>query len=634
MCGIVGTIGFSKRAVNKALNIMESRGPDDQGVWQEADIILGHRRLSVIDLSPNGHQPMQDSSGQTVITFNGEIYNFLELRRELEKNYRFRSNTDTEVILAGYLTWGIDILLRRLRGMFAFALWDKRIQTLYMARDPFGKKPLYYSLINNKLVFASTMNAILEFYPSLPAIDNIALDQYLTYLAVPGARTIFKGIYKLLPGHFATYAQETFSSHRYWYLSYAQKLDITESEAVKEVDRLVNQAVRRRMVSDVPIGCFLSGGVDSSLVTAVMAREADRPITTLTMGFEEKAFDERPYARIVSEKYKTNYHESLLTNDMLKMIPQIIHQFGEPFADSSALPTYFVAQFAKQHVTVALNGDGGDELFAGYTRPTAEALAVPYRKILPHSLRIILGSYVHQKSRLKPRFLNGIKHVLEAGMTDARGAFVFDRCLRSLRQELYSKDFLDELGMSHPDEWYNSIWEISDGANSVDKVLFGDAMTYLPDELLPKMDVMTMAHSLEARAPLLDVDLAEFVAKLPTKLVVNGFDTKVLLKKVAAQYIPKEVLYRPKKGFNMPVASWLRTVLAAPMKELLLDKTACNRGLFNQNMVSHLIERHLNNDADFSQQLWSLFILEIWFKLYVDKSVDSFAGSIFSEVSA
>lgn len=619
-------MGVDVYRIEHALETMVKRGPDDAGVWRDGQVALGHRRLAVLDLSSNGRQPMSDPTCQVIVTFNGEIYNYLALRQELQSVYRFQTQTDTEVLIAGYLHWGMPGLLQRIRGMFAFGLWDHRLAALYIARDPFGKKPLYYSLTNGKLVFASTLNALLCCLDRTPDVNDAAIDDYLTYLAVPGESSIFAGTHKLLPGHYGVIQHGSFKKERYWYLSFGSPLDISENEALDELDRLLRQAIRRRLVSDVPIGAFLSGGVDSSLVTALMAQESGQPIKTLTMGFDDPRFDERTYARQVSNQYQTDHYEHVLTPDLWRFIPHLITEFGEPFADSSALPTYLIAEFARRHVTVVLNGDGGDELFAGYTRPLAEALAMRYRRLVPHLLRGPIGAYAHGRDRLRPRVLNGMKQVLEAGRTDARGAFVFDRALRSHRADLYTDSFLARLGSRHPDAWYQHIWDEADGATSVDRALYGDAMTYLPDDLLPKMDAMTMAHSLEARAPLLDVDLAEFAAKLPYTHKVQGLDTKVLLKKLARRYVPDEVLFRPKKGFNMPTSQWLRGVLAVPMEELLLGPHAKERGLFRTAQVERLIQTHRTGVRDYGQQLWSLFMLELWFRTYADHDAQELEG--------
>jgi len=618
MCGIVGGIGYSVIGIQRALDAMTNRGPDGSGLWREDRVVFGHRRLAILDLTRNGRQPMTDVSGRITITFNGEIYNFRELRKELSSQFNFGTQTDTEVLIAGYLRWGMEGLLRRVRGMFAFGLWDAGIQTLYLARDPFGKKPLYYWQSGTKILFASTMNAILSVLERTPSIDDEALDDYLTYLAVPGEKSIFSGIRKLLPGHYASFCNDQLSLTRYWYLSFASPLDITEEEAIEEVERLLRKGVRRRLVSDVPIGAFLSGGVDSGLVTALMAQESNHPITTLTMGFADHRFDERAFARKVSDVYQTRHHEEVLGEELWRFIPEIVMNTGEPFADSSAIPTYFVAKFAREHVTVALNGDGGDELFAGYTRPLAEAMAIPYRRWFPRVLRDSLGRYVSGKGKLHPRLLNGFKQVLEAGQTSPKEAFVFNRALRPYRQRLYSSAFLHRLGQHHPDDWYHRVWDEADGKTSVDKALYGDTMTYLPDELLPKMDAMTMAHALEARSPLLDVDLAEFVAKLPYTLKIQRLETKALLKKVAERHLPRDVLYRPKKGFNMPMSQWLQTALAKPLRELLLGREAANRGLFQQDKVQAMIQAHQSGKKDYGQQLWSLLMLEIWFQMYVN----------------
>lgn len=623
MCGIAGTVRRSagREQVCRALDTMISRGPDAHGIWERDGVTLGHRRLSILDLSDKGRQPMTDPSQRVAVTFNGEIYNYRELRDVLEGTYRFQTDTDTEVLLAGYLAWGMEELLRQVRGMFAFGLWDERNKTLYLARDPFGKKPLYYLRDSSSFAFASTMNALLCFLARTPDVDSLALDDYLTYMAVPGEQSIFCGIRKLLPAHFGVYRDGRWSTHRYWQLSHADPLDITEQEALDEVDRRLTNAVRRRLMSDVPIGAFLSGGVDSSLVCAMMARQMDEPITTLTMGFEDARFDERPYARLVSTRYQTRHQEQILQEEMWPLIPSILHEFGEPFADSSALPTYMVSKFAKEHVTVVLNGDGGDELFAGYARPLVEVMARRYRRVVPAFVRGPIGAALQGREKMRPRFASGVKQVLEAGQGSARDMFVFDRALRSYRDGLYSDEFSARLDGHHPDEWYHRIWDESDGPTDVDKVLYGDAMTYLPDELLPKMDAMTMAHSLEARSPLLDVDLAEFVARIPYGLKIQGFDTKVLLKKLALRYVPREVVYRPKKGFNMPLAHWLTTVLKEPVEDVLFSKAALSRGFFRPDQVRTLVNAHLEGKRDHAQQIWSLFNLELWFRMYIDRDL-------------
>ncbi|MCZ8516501.1 asparagine synthase (glutamine-hydrolyzing) [Paenibacillus filicis] len=619
MCGITGCVGYSMDKVKRSLNRMVERGPDNEGTWSNQDVILGHRRLSIIDLSASGHQPMLDASEEIAITFNGEIYNYLDLRNELKHQYSFRTHTDTEVILAAYSCWGLNRTLQKIRGMYAFAIWDNRSKSLIMARDPFGKKPLFYSCANGKLAFSSTLNALLEYYDALPPVNPCAIDDYLTYLAVPGDECIFEGIQKLLPGHYAIYKDRKLSVERYWHLSFANPVSISEEEALEELDRLIRKAVRSRMVSDVPIGAFLSGGVDSSLVTAIMALESGKPITTVTMGFDDPQYDETRFARKVSEAYQTDHHEFTLTMDYWKSIPDILSRFGEPFADSSALPTYFVSKQAKEEVTVILNGDGGDELFAGYTRPLAESMAMRYRKALPGWLRRPIGRYALSKPKLSPRILNGMKQVFELGMTDARTAYVFNRALRPYRESVYTPEFLQQLGNHHPDIWYQRVWDQADGLASVDKMMYGDLNSYLPDDLLAKMDTMTMAHSLEARSPLLDIELAEFTATLPHQLKIQGLDTKMLLKKLASRYVPHEVLYRPKKGFNMPIESWLRTVLSKKASELLLGKRAVDRGLFRSEHVKRLLDAHQSGKRNYAQQLWSLLCLEIWFRIQVDK---------------
>jgi asparagine synthase (glutamine-hydrolysing) len=368
--------------------MMEHRGPDDFGIEEIVPyLVFGHRRLSIVDLSPKGRQPMHSADGRVSVTFNGEIYNYPELRRQLAERYAFQSTTDTEVLLYGYLAWGIDGLLSRAHGMFGFALYDHERSALYLARDRFGKKPLYYSHNGGKFVFSSTLPGLLATIGRVPDVDPIALDDYLTYMCVPGDGTIFEGVYKLPPASCLTYREGRSDIRPYWTLSFAEKARMSETEVIGELDRLVKDAVRSRMIADVPLGAFLSGGVDSSLVVGMMASISERPVTTVTMGFEESRFDERRYARMVSERWGTDHHEEIIQPDTAAVLPELVYHAGEPLADSSMLPTYYVAKLARKHLNGVLNGDGGDELFAGYARPMVEKLASPLRAFVPGPIR-------------------------------------------------------------------------------------------------------------------------------------------------------------------------------------------------------------------------------------------------------
>jgi asparagine synthase (glutamine-hydrolysing) len=619
MCGILGGYRYPFRNIASGLQRMEHRGPDDFGVREIADgWIFGHRRLSILDLSPSGRQPMESADGRVCVTFNGEIYNFQELRRELEGRYVFRSASDTEVLLYGYLEWGIEKLLARVQGMFAFALYDRTEAALYLARDRFGKKPLYYSDEGGRFIFSSTLPALLGCIGRTPEVNPIALDDYLTYMCVPGEKTIFEGVHKLPPASYLRYRQGQFRIRRYWDLSFAEKAKLTEAEALDEMDRLVRDAVRRRMISDVPLGAFLSGGVDSSLVVGVMASVSDRPVVTVTMGFDESGFDERPYAKAVSRRWGTDHHEEVIRPDTAAILPELVFHAGEPLADSSMLPTYYVAKLASRHLTVVLNGDGGDELFAGYARPMVEKMAAPLRTIVPGPIRRRLSDLVSGGEKPRVRSLSAVRQVLQAGALSPRESYVFDRALRSSRGELYSERFLGRLGRYHPDQVYQAAWDRAQAHDSVDRVMYGDLTTYLPDELLVKMDTMTMAHSIEARSPLLDTFLAEFSARIPSALKTKNFQTKYLLKKLAERYVPREVLYRPKKGFNMPMSDWIRGELNGAVKEALLSDRFASRGYFNRFAVGRWIDEHERGIRDHGQKLWSLLMLELWFQMFVD----------------
>ncbi len=614
MCGIIGCVtdrNVTRGRFDAARDRMYSRGPDDAGTVFEAPVHLGSRRLAILDLSPAGHMPMATEDGELSVIFNGEIYNFQELHRELAKTRRFRSRTDTEVLLHGFAVWGWDRLVQRIDGMFAFALWERRTQTLHLARDRVGKKPLYYTVQPDGLYFASTLDALLGLIPARPPLEARAIDAYLVYQAVPAPWTVYRGVHHLEPGHAATYRwpQRRWETHRYWDVSYRDKLDISEPEAVQEIERLAAQAVRRRLVSDVPVGSFLSGGVDSGVVTALMAREAGRRVEAVTLGFEDPAYDERPVARAVARHLGVDLHEEVLRPDALQYLPAILAQHGQPLADVSIVPTYFVAQAARRHVTVVLNGDGGDELFGGYARPLVAKAAQPYRRWVPGCLRAAMrGAEGHLPRRL------GM--LVGDGAVDARAAFHYDRALRGMAASAYNPAFRSELvGLSwEPDDLYGETWDRADGLDDVDRCLYGDFKTYLPDQLLVKMDVATMAHSLEARSPLLDTALIHFAARLPTSVRLPGWTTKHLLKRLAARLLPPAGLQGPKRGFVMPAAHWLSGEAAPHLQATLGADDAAVLDYLNRDWLCALRQSDLRGDRRAAQQLWTVWLLELWLR--------------------
>jgi len=622
MCGIIGAVGVSdpqiKDRVARAADLMLHRGPDDWGIYSDGHAALGFRRLSIIDLSLAGHQPMVTPDGSAVLIFNGEIYNYRELRKQLEPDYEFRSQSDSEVLLNGYLAWGWDELLRRIDGMFAFAIWDTRKHRLHIARDRAGKKPLFYARTPEGFVFASTLNAVLALHRSRPDVDPLAIDAYLSYQAVPSPMTAFKGVEQLPPAHALVFNldQHKLTVERYWDVRYASKLKLAEPELLEHLDELVRRAVRRRLMSDVSLGAFLSGGVDSSLVVALMAEELRKPVEAVVIGFADPVFDERPHARKAAAHLNVHLHEHELPPDALDALPEIIWHYGQPFADVSMVPTYFVSKYARQHVTVVLNGDGGDELFGGYARPVVARAAAPYRRMVPARVRRSIGDWF---SGNESKALRKLSLLAKAGRFDGHRAFPYERGFQDFRDLMYTDSFRRQTAAVDPAEHYRAVWDAADGCDDVDKVLCLDFKTYLPDQLLTKMDVSTMAHSVEARSPLLDKQLIEFAASIPTALRLRGFTTKYLLKKLAARHVPSEIVYRKKRGFVMPISSWLRGELAGSMRTVLESKSFVDRGWIRPDSVKRMIAEHSSQQRNWSEQLWTLFVLELWARVALDK---------------
>jgi asparagine synthase (glutamine-hydrolysing) len=621
MCGLAGIVSdrvIAPQSLERCANAMLHRGPDSGGSLRRGAATFAFRRLRIIDLRPEGDQPMCNETGDVWIVFNGEIYNFQHLRRELEQRHQFRSRTDTETLIHGYEEWGFEGLLCRVDGMFAFAIWDERTQELLLARDRVGKKPLFYAEVSpRELVFASTLNSLLELLPARPDVDRVALDQYLVYQAVPAPQTIFAGVKALPPAHYLRYrqGQPPSTPQRYWRLSYARKQRRSEPELLAEADSLLRDAVSRRLVADVPLGAFLSGGVDSSIVVAIMSQLRAEPVETVTVGFDDPRFDERPFARQVAQRWHANAHEYVLPPDEIQNLPLIIWHYGQPMADVSIVPTFAVAGCAREHVTVVLNGDGGDEAFCGYSRPVVARAAQFCRGWIPAGARDSVR-----------RLISGLgkrgQLLATALATDAQSSFVYERGFRDSRAGLYHPDALLGIAELDPDEHYRQAWTRADGPTDADRVLSAELMTYLPDQLLSKMDVSTMAHSLEARSPLLDTRLLEFAATIPIEQLSKGWQTKYLLKRLAARYVPQEVLYRRKQGFVMPVSRWIREDLAPLTRALLESLTRPERGLFRRDWVRGMLDEHLGGRHDWGQQLWTLIVLEVWYRLFVDRTLD------------
>ncbi len=625
MCGIIGYVGADARGRADALRVardtMTHRGPDDAGLFLQDQVCLGSRRLSILDLSPSGHMPMESADGRYTIVFNGAIYNFVELRATLEQSVRFTSTGDTEVILNGMRVWGWPALLNRLDGMFAFAIWDRAERRLFAARDRLGEKPFFHCRVGDGFAFASTIAALTALRPGMSQVDPHALDAYLTYQAVPAPFSIFRGIHALPPAHALQFDATTgaLELSRYWDVSYARKRKLGEAEAIDELDQLLRESVRQRMRSDVPTGTLLSGGIDSSLITAYASEGQTTPLDAVTMGHESEG-DEREYARMVAERYGVRLHEEVLRPAVVRDLPEIVWQYGQPLADVSIVPNYYIAAAARAVMTVALVGDGADEAFGGYARPVVERVAGPYRSVVPSPLRRLIGDAIGSRPGHPPDnpLLRRLALLARDGAGSARDAFVYDRAFRSMRDSLYSASLKAATREWHPDSLYRAVWNRADATDDVDRALYGDLTTYLPDQLLAKADISAMAHGLETRSPFLARDVVEYAAALPTSLRLHRLQTKYLLKRVAERHVPRAAIYRRKQGFVMPASTWLRTELAPQVHAMIGSAQFLDRGWMDADGVRRLIREHMSGERDWGAQLWTLLVLETWARLSLD----------------
>ncbi len=637
MCGIGGKLYFDparpvEREILERMNAaLEHRGPDDAGIYCQGPIGLAHRRLSIIDLSPAGHQPMANEDGTVWIVFNGEIYNFQELRSRLAgQGHRFRSQTDTEVLLHLYEEHGVHCL-QHLRGMFAFAIWDGPRRQLFLARDRLGKKPLCYQRDGEALRFASEVKAILQ-DPAVEArADPAGISHYLTYGYVPSPGSAFQGVRRLPPAHYLLWRLSAAAQAgdggleviRYWRLRRDRKREHTEEEWCREILSRLEEAVRLRLVSDVPLGAFLSGGIDSSVVVALMCRASGGPVKTFSIGFQEPEYDELRYARLVAERFATDHHELVVRPDALAILPKLAWHYDEPFGDSSAVPTYYVAQMTRQYVTVALNGDAGDENFGGYDRYVANLLAASFDRwpgagLLRQAIRWGLSLWPlpggHRGLRSRGhRFLEGLTEVPER-----RYARWFCHFYGQRKEELCRPEFRAAWGHDDALEVLLTAYRQSDGGDLVDATLGVDAALYLPDDLLVKVDIASMAHSLEARSPFLDHEFMEFAATIPSDLKVRGRVKKYILKRALSGLLPEEILHRPKMGFGVPIDHWFRHELRELAHDTLLGPRCLGRGYFRPETVQRLLDEHIRGIANWHYLLWNLLMLELWHRTFVD----------------
>lgn len=626
MCGIVGIVQSGETQVDQALvarmcEAIRHRGPDEDGFYFKDGVGLGMRRLAIIDLK-GGQQPIHNPDRSAWIVFNGEIYNYRELRKELEAlGHKFYTDSDTEAIVHAYDRYGTDCP-RHLRGMFAFAIWDERRQELFLARDRVGKKPLLYAQLNNQLVFGSEFSALM-LHPGISRdIDFSAIHHYLSFLCVPAPLTAYTAIRKLEPGHWLRWSKGEIEIQRYWQPDFSHKTDLTEDEAGERVVELLRDAVRVRLMSEVPLGAFLSGGIDSSAVVALMSEESADPIKTFSIGFEEQDFSELHHARRVAEHVGADHHEFIVRPDALEVLPTLVEHYGEPYADSSAIPTYYVSRETRRYVTVALNGDGGDECFAGYERYAAMKLAEQYRKLpqllRKHIVENAVGMLPSSESR-RDLIARGQRFIHSASLPSVQRYLhwvsAFDE---EAKTDLYSRTFREETKALNAASILEPWFAKANGAGIIDASLLTDTMTYLPNDLLVKVDIASMAVSLEARSPFLDHHLIEFAASLPERLKLRGLTTKYLLKKVLKKILPAENLTRRKMGFGVPIGHWFRGRLKGFLQETLLSERSLARDLFNPEAVKRIVEEHVSGRKDHAHQLWTLLMLELWFERFID----------------
>ncbi|HEV7816526.1 MAG TPA: XrtA/PEP-CTERM system amidotransferase, partial [Janthinobacterium sp.] len=616
MCGIVGIFDLhGKRDIDAALlqrmnQSQMHRGPDDGGLHLEPGIGLGHRRLSIIDLA-GGRQPLFNEDKSVVVVFNGEIYNFQPLMRELGRfGHQFRTHSDTEVIVHAWEQWG-EQCVARFRGMFAFALWDRRQQTLFLARDRLGVKPLYYALPDGGcLSFSSELKALMLAPGLRRELDPLAVDEYFAYGYVPEPRSIFKQAYKLPPGHTLCLrpGAPLPAPKRYWDLPFQPHAPVSEAEAADELIVRLREAVHIRMVADVPLGAFLSGGVDSSAVVALMAEASGEPVNTCSISFGDPAFNESAHAASVASRYATRHHALQVgQEDDFSLIDQLAGLYDEPFADSSALPTYRVCQLARQRVTVALSGDGGDESLAGYRRYRWHLYEERLRALLPLALRRpvfgLLGR-AYPKADWAPRPLRA-KSSLEALARDSVAAYFHGVSIMkdAMRARLFTPEFRDSLNGYQAVEVLRRHARNCPAADALGQVQYLDMKTYLPGDILTKVDRASMAHGLEVRSPLLDHSLVEWISGLPSNLKLQGGEGKYLFKKALLPYLPRQLLYREKMGFSVPMATWLRGPLRQRLRQALLGATLAHSGMFNMAYIEDMLERHQSGRRDDSAAL-------------------------------
>ncbi len=630
MCAICGIVNNNGRRVDgellrKMTGIMDYRGPDEEGFLTRDNIGLGHRRLKIIDLH-TGQQPLANEDSTVFLICNGEIYNFRELRAELERRgHRFSSRSDSETILHLYEEEGTGCL-KRLRGMFAFAIWDTDKEELFLARDRIGKKPVVYCETAEGFMFASELKALLLHPAVRKEIDPVALDLFLTYQAVPSPRTIFKGIRKLPAAHFLVLKNGKASISRYWNVDFTRKIRLKSEYEYRELlwDKLT-EATRLRMVSDVPLGAFLSGGIDSSTVVGIMSGLSRVPVKTFSVGFDEESFSELKYARIAARRFGTEHYEFRVKPEVMEILPSLVWHYNEPFGDTSMVPTYYVARETKKHVTVALNGDGGDENLAGYTRYWQMLLLDGMRNMAgvmpPPVMRGMMSAMLEgYEKHPSSTFFRIWKWMEEAGKYG--DAYAYARRLVSFssehKDEIYSDSFRSEIAGEDSMRLIGDFWEDAGRVHLLEKMQYSDFNMYLADVLNVKMDIAAMSNALETRSPFLDHEFVEAVAGFPPGMKFGRFTSKYILKRKLKGFLPDEILNRKKMGFGMPVGEWFRREMKDYLRSHLLSSGFAKRGFFRPDAVRKMTEDHIAGKTVHTSRLWNLLVFELWSRIFLD----------------
>ena len=625
MCGIAGMVHaqpgrpVERAPLERMCDVLRHRGPDDRGVWLGDGVGLAHTRLSIIDLSAAGHQPMSNEDGTIHVVFNGEIYGFAELRRELEaRGHRFRSHTDTEVLVHLYEEEGDD-LVHRIDGMFAFAIWDAPRQRLLLARDRVGKKPLKYAELDGGLIFASELKALLATGLVSRDVDLDAVHDFLSLSYVPSPGTGFAAIHKLPAGHRLIWEKGRTRVERYWTLDYREKQQRSSEEWRSAVQHEVRAAVERRLIADVPLGAFLSGGIDSSIVVACMAEASSAPVETFSIGFEHEAYNELPFAREIADRYGTRHHEFVVDAQDAALLPELARHYEEPYADPSALPSYYLSRETRRHVTVALNGDGGDEGFAGYERYARVASWDERGWVVGAASRIAggLARHLPSASWALERRVDGFAHLGSSDLA-LRYAWLMRMFSSSEQKRFYTSELRCQLERTARDRLAAWMSEPEAGSDTVDRLCFADVRGYLADELMVKMDLASMAHSLETRSPLLDHRVLELTAAMPSSERCPGGVLKGMLKSAFADAFPPGLLDRPKQGFALPLHDWFRGDLLPLARELLLSEDTRIRRYVRPAALEGLVAEHAEGRAQRGVLLWALAMLELWHREVVE----------------